>query len=90
MLSLDRRSHWAHLITDHLWECDLVDYRSEATALRLAKKSIDAFCQQEEEVRTFAEKKISSLQRDVPARSPEWETLFAKYCEEERKRRNLL
>ena len=90
MLSADRRSHWAHLIADHLWESDLVDYRNEATALLLAKKSIDQFCQQEEEIKVFAEKRIRSLKREIPFGSPEWEVLFNKYCEEERKRKNLL
>ena len=89
MLSPDRRSHWAHLITDNLWKADLVEYRDEAIALLLAKKSLDAFCKEEDEIQSFAEKKIASLKRGIPHGSREWEVLFDKYCEEERRRRNI-
>ena len=43
ILSEERQSHWAHLLTDSIWNDDMVDYTDEDQALRLAKLAIKEF-----------------------------------------------
>lgn len=87
ILSEDRQSHWAHLITDAVWNDDLVDYSDEDQALRLAKQAIMEFVKEEIETDQFARDKVSSLKRGVHEGTPEWDILYRKYYEEERKRK---
>ena len=87
ILSEDRQSHWAHLITDSIWNDDLVDYSDEDQALRLAKLAIVEFVKEDIEIDRFAKDKVNSLKRGVHEGSPEWDILYRKYYEEERKRR---
>lgn len=87
ILSEDRQSHWAHLITDAVWNDDLVDYVDEDQALRATKVAISAFVKQESDIDTHARAKVASLKRGVLEGTPEWEVLYRKYYEEERGRR---
>jgi len=87
ILSEDRQTHWAHLITDSIWNDDLVDYSDEDQALRLAKLAIVEFVKEDIEMDRFAKDKVNSLKRGVHEGSPEWDILYRKYYEEERKRR---
>ncbi|PWU21719.1 MAG: DUF507 domain-containing protein [Bdellovibrio sp.] len=87
IISEDRQSHLAHVITDSIWEDDLVDYSDEDLALRLAKKAIAEFVREDEEIGRKARDKVASLKRGVVEGSPEWDILFKKYYEEERGRR---
>ena len=87
ILSEDRQTHWAHLITDSIWNDDMVDYSDEDMALRLAKKAIVEFVKEDMEIDRLAKEKVASLKRGVVENSPEWEILYRKYYEEERNRR---
>lgn len=87
ILSEDRQSHWAHLITDAVWNDDLVDYVDEDQALRATKLAIAGFVKQEQDIDTHARAKVASLKRGVLEGTPEWEVLYRKYYEEERGRR---
>ena len=87
ILSEDRQSHWAHLITDSIWNDDLVDYSDEDMALRIAKKAIIEFVKEDIDIDQKAKEKVASLKRNVVEGSPEWEVLYKKYYEEERNRR---
>lgn len=89
IISEDRQMHLAHLLTDSIWEDDLVDYSDEDLALRIAKKAIAEFVREDEEIDTLARSKVASLKRGVVEGSPEWDVMFRKYYEEERKRRGL-
>ena len=40
ILSEDRQSHWAHILTDAVWGDDIVDFNDDDQALRAAKKAI--------------------------------------------------
>ncbi len=87
ILSEDRQSHWAHLITDSVWNDDLVDYTDEDQALRLAKKVISDFVKDDQSIDVQARAKVASLKRGVHEGTPEWEILYKKYYEEEMKKR---
>ena len=49
-LSEERQSHWARIITDSIWNDDLVDYSDEDLAFRIAKKTILEFVKDLREV----------------------------------------
>lgn len=87
IITEDRQSHLARVITDAIWDDDLVDYSDDEMALRLAKKAIAEFVKEDEEVDTKAREKVASLKRGVVEGSPEWDILYKKYYEEERGRR---
>jgi hypothetical protein len=87
IISEDRQSHLAHLITDCIWNDDLVDYSDDDLALRVAKKAILEFVKEDAEIDQKAREKVASLKRGVVENSPEWDILYKKYYEEERKKR---
>lgn len=89
IISDDRRSHFAHLITDNLYDDDLVDFADDSQALRAAKDGIDNFCREFEVLDETVRSKIRSLKRTVIEGSPEWETLYKKYYDEEMQRKNI-
>ncbi len=87
ILSEDRQSHWAHLVTDGVYNDDLVDFSDDDQALRAAKKAIIEFVKEDEDIDTKARAKVASLKRGVVEGSPEWDIMYKKYYEEERGRR---
>lgn len=87
IISEDRQTHLAHVITDAIWDDDLVDFTDDEMALRLAKKAIAEFVKEDEEIDRKAREKVTSLKRGVVEGSPEWDILYKKYYEEERGRR---
>lgn len=86
IISEDRQSHLAHIITDAIWNDDLVDYSDEDQALRIAKKAIAEFVKEDEAMDQAARVKVASLKRGVVEGSPEWDILYKKYYEEERQK----
>ena len=87
IISEDRQSHLAHIVTDGVWEDDLVDFTDDDQALRAAKKAIAEFVQESEDIDIKARAKVASLKRNVVEGSPEWDILYKKYYEEERGKR---
>lgn len=87
IISEDRQSHLAHVITDAVYDDDLVDFSDDEMALRFAKKAIAEFVKEDEEIDRKAREKVTSLKRGVVEGSPEWDVLYKKYYEEERGRR---
>lgn len=86
ILSEERQSHLAHIITDGLWNDDLVDFSDEDAAMRASKKAIVEFVKENLEIDRKAREKVASLKRNVVEGSPEWDTLYKKYYEEEMSR----
>ena len=82
-LSDDRISHIAHLISDGIWNDDLVDFVDDKKVLDDIKRTITSFMKIEDDADTSARNKIRSLSRDVPEGSREWDILYKKYFEEE-------
>jgi hypothetical protein len=89
ILSEGRQTHFAHVIIDGIWEDDLVDYSDDDSALRAAKRAIQNFLKEEDNLDTFVRQKIMSLKKTVMEGSTEWDTMYGKYYEEELKRRGL-
>lgn len=87
ILSEERQIHWAHLLTDKIWEDDMVDYSDEDVALRLAKKAVVEFVKEDQDIDKAAREKVATLKRQVMEGTPEWDVLYKKYYEEERNRR---
>lgn len=87
ILSEDRQTHWAHILTDAIWNDDLVDYSDEDMALKMAKRAIIEFVKEDQEMDSRARVKVASLKRGVIEGTPEWDILYKKYYEEERNKR---
>ena len=84
ILTPEKQGHLAHIVTDSIWNQDLVDYTDDDMALKLAKQAIVKFVQAEMEVDQKARAKVASLKRGVMEGSPEWDILYRKYADEER------
>ena len=84
IISEDRQSHLAHLVTDGVWEDDLCDFTDDDQALRLAKVAIAEFVKADVDIDQRARAKVASLKRNVMEGTPEWEVMYRKYYEEER------
>lgn len=87
ILSEDRQTHWAHLLTDGIYNADLVDFTDEDEALRAAKRAVVEFVKAEQDLDAKVRAKVASLKRGVIEGSPEWDIMYRKYDEEERNRR---
>lgn len=87
ILSEDRQSHLAHLVTDKVWGDDIVDFSDDDEALKATKKAIVFFVREVAEIDQKAREKVASLKRGVLEGTSEWEILYRKYYEEEKNRR---
>jgi hypothetical protein len=87
ILSEDRQTHWAHVVTDGIYNDDLIDFSDDDMALRAAKRAIVEFVKEHEDIDTKARAKVTSLKRGVIEGSPEWDIMYMKYYEEERSKR---
>jgi len=61
----------------------LADFQSEGRALAETKQVLHDFFQREDHIDDIVRQKISSLSRQVPPGSREWDILYRKYFEEE-------
>jgi len=86
ILSEERQTRFAHVIIDGIWGDDLVDFTDDDEALRAAKRAIVMFVKQEGDFEERIRQKVLSLRRGVVEGSPEYDTLFRKYYEEEMKK----
>lgn len=84
-----RRTFVLQKIIDNLYREDYVDLPDddESLAMRAGKQAFAKWEKDSDEIRVAAENKIRSLKRQVVEGSPEWNTLFGKYFEEELVRR---
>lgn len=86
ILSEERQTHWAHVVTDKVWGDDIVDFSDDDQALRIAKKAIVEFVKEDMEIDQSAREKVASLKRGVVEGTREWDILYRKYYEEEKNR----
>ncbi len=86
-LSEERVSHLARVVVDGIWDDDLVDYVDDDAALRAAKRGLNLFVKEMEDVDQKATARVASLKRGVVEGSPEWDVLYQKYFEEELQRK---
>ena len=89
LLSDDKVSHLSHVILKHLKGSASVRLTGdEGRMLREIKRVLAAEVGQEEEIDRFVRKRLASYSRPIPEGSPEWEVLYRKTMEEERRRRS--
>ncbi len=87
-LSEERIAHLSHLILKGLVQDGLVEpLTAEERLFRDIKRTITAALMEEDEIDTYARRKIQSLSRPVPEGGAEWQVLYRKYKEEEMRRR---
>lgn len=86
ILSEERQTHWAHVVTDKVWGDDIVDFSDDDQALRIAKKAIVEFVREDMQIDQSAREKVASLKRNVIEGTREWDILYKKYYEEEKNR----
>ena len=89
MISEERQSHFAYLITNGLWEEDLVNYTDDERAMKASKKSVRQFVLNLVGIDEKVQQKIKSLKRNVFEGSSEWEVLYSNYFKEEMIRQGL-
>lgn len=89
LLSDDKASHLSHMILNHLKASSGVRLKGdEGRALREIKRVLAMEVGQEEELDRSVRKRLASYSRPIPEGSPEWEVLYRKTMEEERRRRS--
>lgn len=89
ILSEGRQTHFAHVIIDGLYDDDLVDYTDDDAAMRAAKRAVQNFLKEEDNIDAVVRQKVMSLKKTVIEGSTEWDTMYGKYYEEELKKRGL-
>ena len=89
ILSEDRQKHFAHILIDKLWGDLLIDFDedSEDTIVREAKRLVREWVAEQGDIDNEVRRKLSSLKRDLPEGSPEWNVMYRKYYAEEMSRR---
>jgi len=85
-LSESRLSHISHLIVNGLSKAGLVNFPHEGRALQETKLVLHDFFQSEDSLDEVIRQKIASLSRQVPVGSREWDILYRKYSEEEKRK----
>ncbi len=88
-ISEERVTHISHLVSEGIWKDDLVDFTSDERALKEIKRIIMGYLLVEDKADEAARMKITSLSKKIPEGSPEWDTLYRKYFEEELKKKNF-
>jgi hypothetical protein len=81
-----RKSQLAHLIVERLVRDGQLEVDSDRHVLKAIKQALDGEGAAEQMIDIAARRKIASLARTVPDGSREWEVLYRKYADEERKK----
>ncbi len=87
ILSEDRQSHLAHLVTDKVWGDDIADFSDDDQALKATKMAIAFFVKEVSDIDQHAREKVASMKRNVREGTIEWKIMYRKYYEEEKNRR---
>ena len=88
-MSPEKSLHLTSLIIEGLWKRDLVEYSDEDLALRVGRQGADQFQLLCQELEQHVVSKIKSLKRSIVEDSPEWNTLYLQYYDEELGRKGL-
>ncbi len=87
-LSEDKVTHLSHVILTHLKHSPLVGLKGDETrALREIKRVLASELAREEDLDRVVRKRLASYSRPIPEGSQEWEILYRKTLEEERRKR---
>ena len=85
-VSESRIARLAHLVIDGVRAANVAEVSNLPAALREAKRVMADFFNYESNLDEIVRQKIQSLSRSVPPGSREWDVLYRKYREEERKK----
>lgn len=85
-VSESRIARLAHLVIDGVRAANVAEVPNPPAALREAKRVMADFFNYESDLDEIVRQKIQSLSRSVPPGSREWDVLYRKYREEERKK----
>ena len=83
MVSDEKMTHIVHLMIEALEKSGHVTYHDKELAMRESKKACFHFLTSLNEASETARKRILSQKSPPPEYSPQWDTLFRKYHEEE-------
>ncbi len=83
MISEEKMIHIVHLLLDGLEKDASVTYPDKVLAMREAKRVALSYQSAMESCGETARKRISSQKNPPPENSRQWDTLYAKYLEEE-------
>ena len=90
MLSDDKMTHMSHVLLKSLMDRDVIDIIEEEGTVRHAiRRAIIEQVKVGEEIDDAVRRKRGSLSRHVVEGSPEWETLYQKYSDEEQVKRGI-
>lgn len=81
-----RLSYLAHQIVTTLRSEGLAEVENDRLVLAEIKRALDAPREQDSRVDEIVRRKIASLSRKVPPGSREWDVLYQRYLEEERRK----
>jgi len=87
VISDERLSHLASIVVDGIWKEDIVEYKDEDMAMKIAKRATAQFGKDMNDIDIKARQMVGSLKRNVVEGSPEWDVMYRKYYEEEMQRR---
>jgi hypothetical protein len=82
-----RLSYLAHHIVSVLEDEGLADVENERLVLAEIKRVLSLDQEIDAQIDTTVRRKIASLSRQVPPGSREWDILYQRYSEEERRKR---
>ncbi|MBY0371599.1 DUF507 family protein [bacterium] len=83
MVSEEKMIHIVHLLIDGLEKAGIVSYPDKPGAMKEAKRAALGYLSNMEACSEIARKRISSQKSPPPENSRQWDTLYAKYYEEE-------
>jgi len=81
-----RQSYLAHLIVSTLRQEGLADVENDRHVLMEIKRVLEQDHAADDRIDVAVRRKISTLSRNVPPGSREWEVLYRQYYEEERRK----
>ncbi|OFV83987.1 MAG: hypothetical protein A2W26_09115 [Acidobacteria bacterium RBG_16_64_8] len=81
-----RISYLAHRIVEVFKDENLAEIDNERLVLNDIKHVLGEAHEREAQIDTVVRRKIASLSRQVPVGSREWDVLYRKYVDEERRR----
>lgn len=87
MISEEKLIHIIHVMLDGLEKEKLVQYPDKVAAVRELKRVGLQWLSNLNAVADVAERRIRSQKNAPVENSPQWDTLFAKYCDEEMAKR---
>ena len=87
MISDEKMNHILHLMLDGVEKAKLATFPDKEMAIREARKTAFAHLQSMNSVAEAARQRILSQKNPPPEFSPQWDTLYRKYFEEEMKKK---